>query len=92
MEEREDIIVMVDENGEEEEFEFLDNIEMEGNEYVVLMPYTEEDTDDEAEVVILKVLHDENGEDTFVNIEDEDELDSVFEQFKFRMEDEYEFN
>jgi len=92
MEERDDIIVMVDENGVEETFEFLDSIEMEGNEYIVLMPYSGEDIDEEAEVVILKLMRDENGEDMYVNIEDDDELNSVFEEFKFRMEGEYEFN
>jgi len=99
-EERDGIIVLVDENGEESEFEHIDTIEMNDNEYVVLLPYREyEDMDDEQydeededEVVILKIEHGENGEDSFVSIEDEDELDAVFEEFKLRMEDEYDFD
>ncbi|MGI6779012.1 MAG: DUF1292 domain-containing protein [Acetivibrionales bacterium] len=94
-EERDDIIVMIDEDGNEEEFEFLDSIEMEGSEYVVLLPYSEHETgeeEDEEEVVILRVEHDENGEDSYVNIEDEEELNTVFEEFKYRMEEEYDFN
>jgi len=92
-EERDDIIVMIDEDGNEEEFEFLDSIEMDGSEYVVLLPYSgEEIEEDEEEVVILKVMHDENGEDSYVNIEDEEELNTVFEEFKYRMEEEYDFN
>ncbi len=36
--ERDDIVILVDENGEEVEFEHIDTIEMNGNEYVVLAP------------------------------------------------------
>ena len=48
------IIVLNDENGEEVQFEFLDFIELDGEEYVVLLP-VEEDEETEGEVVILKV-------------------------------------
>ncbi len=89
--ERDDIVVLVDENGEEVEFEHIDTIEMNDNEYVVLAPYVEEETEetDEEEIIILKVDHNENGEDSFVSVEDEDELDAVFEEFQARMEEEF---
>ena len=41
-EELDNIIVLNDENGDEIEFEFLDLIEYEGEEYVVLLPHDEE--------------------------------------------------
>ena len=91
-EERDDIVVLVDDTGKETEFEYLDSIEMNGNEYVVLTPYDENaagNFNDEEEVVILKVERDENGEDSFISIEDEEELDEVFEEFQSRMEEEY---
>lgn len=88
---RDDVVVLIDENGEEAEFEHIDTIEMNGNEYVVLIPLLKEEIEDEEEVVILKVEHGEDGEDSFVSIDDDDELDAVFEEFKSRMEDEYEF-
>ena len=53
-EELDNIIVLNDENGEEVSFEFLDLIELEWEEYVVLLP-VEEDEEDAGEVVILKV-------------------------------------
>lgn len=89
---RDDVVVLVDENGEEVEFEHIDTIEMNGNEYVVLAPISEEDDEelDEEEVVILKVEHGEDGEDTFITIEDDDEIDDVFDEFQSRMEDLYE--
>lgn len=89
--ERDDIVVLVDENGEEVEFEHIDTIEMNGGEYVVLAPLEDEEADDqdEEEVIILKVEHGEDGEDSFVTIEDEDELDEVFNEFQARMEEEF---
>lgn len=88
-EERDDIVVLVDENGEEVEFEHIDTIEMNGNEYVVLAPLEEEEEEEEEdeEVIILRVEHNEDGEDSFVTIEDDDELDEVFNEFQTRMEE-----
>jgi uncharacterized protein YrzB (UPF0473 family) len=91
-EERDDIVVLVDENGEEVEFEHLDTVELNGNEYVVLLPVDEsEEEKDIDEVVILKIEHGEE-EDSFVSVDDDDELDAVFEEFRTRMEDEYDFD
>lgn len=90
-EERDDIVVLVDENGEEVEFEHLDTIELNGNEYVVLLPVDESEEEKAIdEVVILKIEHGEE-EDSFVSVEDDDELDAVFEEFRVRMEDEFDF-
>jgi len=91
--ERDDIVTLIDENGEEVEFEHIDTVEMNGNEYVILAAMEEEESDDqeeeEEEVIILKVEHSENGEDTFATIEDEEELDAVFEEFQVHMEEEF---
>lgn len=88
--ERDDIVVLVNENGEEIEFQHIDTIDMNENQYVVLIPVEESDGDEE-EVIILKVDEDEEGEDILVSVEDEEELDEVFEEFKTRMEEEYDF-
>lgn len=90
-EERDDLVILVGEDGEEVEFEHIDTIEMNGNEYVVLLPVEEQENEEVDEVVILKVDHNEDGEDSFVTVDDEDELNSVFEEFKTRMEEEYDF-
>ncbi len=90
-EERDDIVILVGEDGEEVEFEHIDTIEMNGNEYVVLIPVEEQENEEVEEVVILKVDHSDDGEDSFVTIDDEDELNNVFEEFKTRMEEEYDF-
>jgi uncharacterized protein YrzB (UPF0473 family) len=91
-EERDDLVVLVDENGEEAEFELLDTFEFNGSEYVVLLPFEQEDDgSDMGEVVILKIDRSENGDDSFLTIDNDDELDAVFEQFKIRMDEEFEF-
>ncbi|EMS69785.1 Protein of unknown function (DUF1292) [Ruminiclostridium cellobioparum subsp. termitidis CT1112] len=90
-EERDDIVILVGEDGEEVEFEHIDTIEMNGNEYVVLLPVEDQENEEADEVVILKVDHGDDGEDSFVTVDDEDELNNVFEEFKTRMEEEYDF-
>jgi len=90
--ERDDIIVLIGEDGEEVEFEHLDTVELDGNEYVILLPLDEEEENEEVdEVVILKVDHNQDGEDAFVTVDDDEELNKVFEEFKTRMEQEYDF-
>ena len=88
-EELDNIIVLNDENGEEIEFEFLDLIEYEGDEYVVLLP-NDEDEEDAGEVVILK-LEDSDSEDEESYVSDEDVLKAVFEIFKEKFKDEFNF-
>ena len=75
--ERDDIIVLVGDDGEEIEFEHLDTIEMDENEYVILLPLENQEDEEVDEVVILKVDHNEDGEDAFVTVDDEDELDEL---------------
>ena len=93
-EELDNIIVLNDENGNEVKFEFLDLVELDDEEYVVLLPVTEEGEEEEGEVVILKVEDndDENSdEESYVSIEDEDTLNKVFEIFKEKFKDDFDF-
>ena len=89
LEELENIIVLNDENGKEVPFEFLDLIEYEGEEYIVLLPADDADAD---EVVILKVEDTENEEEeSYVSVEDEEILNTVFAIFKEKFKDEFNF-
>ena len=90
-EELDNIIVLNDENGNEVKFEFLDLMEYEGEEYIILLP-TEEGEDND-EVVILKVedVEDDPDMETYVSIDDEDTLNAVFEMFKEKFKDEFNF-
>ena len=89
-EELDNIIILNDEEGNEVKFEFLDLIELDGEEFVVLLP-TEEEEDSE-EVVILKVEDSEDDEmESYVSVDDEETLNTVFEMFKEKFKDEFDF-
>ena len=83
-------IILNDESGNEVEFEFLDLIEYRGEEFVVLLPCDE--TDEAGEVVILK-LEDTDDEDTesYASVDDESVLNAVFEIFKEKFKNEFNF-
>ena len=91
MEELDNIIVLNDEEGKEVQFEFLDLVEYEDEEYVVLLP-VEDAEDDAGEVVILKVEDtDSEDEESYVSVDDEETLNTVFEMFKEKFKDEFNF-
>lgn len=91
-EEIDNIIVLNDEDGNEVQFEFLDLIEYDSEEYVVLLPVEEDDEDDDGEVVILKVEETENeDEESYVSVDDDEILTAVFEIFKDKFKDEFNF-
>ena len=93
-EEIDNIIVLNDEDGNEVKFEFLDLVELDDEEYVVLLPVAEEGEEEDGEVVILK-LEDNDDEDSeeesYVSVEDEDVLNKVFEIFKEKFKDDFDF-
>lgn len=87
-EESEDIFVLTNEDGEEAEFEFLDLVEYEGDEYAVLLPVEDEG---DGEVVILKTVAVDEETSSYEYIEDEKILTAVFEIFKEKYKDEIDF-
>lgn len=90
-EELSNIIILSDENGEDVQFEFLDLIEYDSEEYVVLLPVVDEEEEDDGEVVILKVEDSGEEEESYVSIDDEETLNTVFEIFKEKFKDEFNF-
>ena len=70
-EELDNIIVLNDEQGNEVKFEFLDLVELDEEEYVVLLPVVEEGEEDSGEVVILKLEEtDSEEEESYVSVDD----------------------
>lgn len=92
-EELDNIVILNDENGDEVKFEFLDLIELDNEQYVVLLPVLEDGEEDDGEVVILKVedVENETGEESYVTVEDEETLMQVFNIFKEKFKDEFDF-
>ena len=81
-------VVLTDEDGNEVEFEHIDTVEVDGETYMAFIP-AELAVDEEAEVVIIKVVE-EDGEEVLVSVEDDDEADRVFDIVMERVEDMYE--
>lgn len=92
-EELDNVVILNDEDGNEVKFEFLDLIDLEDEEYVVLLPMTEDGEEEEGEVVILKVedTDEDSEEESYVSVEDEATLNKVFEIFKERFKDDFDF-
>ncbi len=83
-----EIITLEDDLGNEKDFEFLDTVEYEGDEYIVLLPADEEEQD---EVMILRVDSLNDEDEMYSGIDDEDVLQAVFDIFKDRYQDDYDF-
>ena len=92
-EELDNVVILNDEEGNEVKFEFLDLIELDDEEYVVLLPMTAEGEEDEGEVVILKVedIDEDTDEESYVSVDDEEVLNKVFEIFKKKFKDDFDF-
>lgn len=73
-----DFITIVDEDGTEFELEVLTTLEWNGESYLAVIPAVDaEDEDPELEVSILKSV-DEDGESILCAIEDQNELETVY--------------
>ncbi|MCD8026968.1 MAG: DUF1292 domain-containing protein [Clostridiales bacterium] len=81
------LITLTDDEGNEVEFEFLDVIEYDGEEYIVLI----ENDEDADEVVILKINPIDDETEEYVSIEDEELLETVFNIFKQKYEGRIDF-
>ena len=86
-EEETSIITMVDENGQDVDFEYLDCIEYEGKEYLVLIPAEE----DSNEIVILEVEPVDEELENYLAVESEEILNAVYAIFKDRYKDVLDF-
>ena len=85
--ENDNIIVLNDDDGNEVEFEFLDLIPYRGKEYVVLLPVS----DEAGEVVILQLEEADNETESYISVDNELTLQAVFEIFKERAKDTFNF-
>ena len=74
-----DFMTIVDEDGTEYELEVLYTLEYNGTNYLAVIPATGEEEVQDLEVSILKNDEDENGEPLLCAIEDEAELQTVYD-------------
>lgn len=90
--EESNLITLNDDEGNEVKFEFLDLIKYDEEDYVVLLPVPEEGAEEDNEVVILKLEETESeDEESYVSVDNEEILTAVFEIFKDKFKDEFNF-
>lgn len=78
-------VTLTDDEGNDIELEYVDALEHNGTTYMAFFPVIEEDSEDEENeeeygLVILKSQM-ENGEEFLVTIDDEEEIDKVYDLF-----------
>ena len=78
---RENIVELVDLDGQEIVFEHLMTLEHEGRAYICLVPVEPMDDVEEDELIIMRIETDEEGNDFYSTIDDETELEAVFEKY-----------
>lgn len=77
------ILTLTDENGQDVDFEYLDCLDYQGKEYLVLAPAE----DDSGEIVILEVEPVDEENENYLAVEDEETLDAVYGIFKEKYKD-----
>ena len=83
MEEESGILTLTNEDGREVDFEYLDSVDYDGKEYLVLMPADQAET----QIVILEVEPVDEENENYLSVSDEAVLDAVYGIFKERYKD-----
>ncbi len=76
-----DFITIIDEDGQESELEVIDRMDYNGESYMAFLPADMDENDPDYGFIILRVITDENGDEIFESIDDEEQLQDVYEKF-----------
>ena len=82
-EEESNLLSLTDENGQETVFEYLDVIEYNGKEYLILLPAEDEN----GEVVLLEIEPVDEENENYLSVNDEKLLNEVYDIFKEKYKD-----
>lgn len=85
------LVDLFDDDGNKQTFEHLDTVQVNGDDYVICIPYKEEEDDEVDEVIILKIDGVQDGESVLVPEDDLEILDKAYELFKERNADLFDF-
>ena len=85
-----DFITIVDDDGQEFELEVLDTMDYNGETYMAFLPADMDENDPDYGMIILRVVQDENGEDVYESIDDDEQLQDVYEHFMILLFDDEE--
>ena len=76
-----DFITIVDDDGQEFELEVIESMDYNGKTYMSFLPADMKEDDPDYGFILLRVVEDENGDELFESIDDEEELQDVYERF-----------
>lgn len=76
-----DFITIVDDDGQEFELEVLDTMDYSGESYTAFLPADMDENDPDYGIIILRSVLDEKGDEIFESIDDEAQLQDVYEHF-----------
>lgn len=76
-----DFITTIDDDGQEFELEVLDSMDYNGESYVAFLPADMDENDPDYGMIILRSVLDDNGDELFESIDDEEQLQDVYEHF-----------
>lgn len=82
-EEEVSILTLTDDQGNDVDFEYLDCLEYQGKEYLVLMPFDAPNT----EIVIMEIEPVDEENENYLAVEDEKVLNAVYGIFKEKYQD-----
>ena len=74
-----DKVIVIDENGNEVEATILNIIEIDNSEYLL---FSVDVNEEDANLFVNKIVRDDNGEETVVPIENDEERSMVFDSIK----------
>ena len=75
-----DYLTIEDEDGNEFELEVLNEFELDGQDYLAALTADMDEDDPDFGIILLKIME-ENGEELFGSIDDDDELDKVYNYY-----------
>ena len=76
-----DYVTIVDDDGQEFELEVLDTMDYNGQSFTAFLPTDMDENDPDYGIIILRCVTDENGDELYESIDDDDELQDVYEHF-----------
>lgn len=88
--ENEFLIDLFDEDGNKKVFEHLDTVKYKDDEYVICIPY-DDDEEEVTEIIIFKTVIDSKGESALEQVTEMNVLEKVYEIFRDRNEEKFEF-
>ena len=85
-----DFITIVDDDGTEFKLALLDTLDYKGQTFTAFLPANMDEDDPDYGIIILRSVIDENGDELFESIDDDDELQDVYEHFSVLLFDDEE--